>query len=196
MTVEEFVTEKESDWSELDNLLARMKSGQTSALSADDLDRLGYLYRHVTSDLAIARRDFPGHRLIRHLNDLAARTHARVYQTTPLKKRMFRDFFRYEFPERFRESAVFTATAFLFFAVAFATTYITVVADPALAQGIVPDHLVETIERKEMWTNIPEARRNIAASFIMTNNIQVAFLAFALGITFTVGTVYILLTPK
>ncbi|MCH8295866.1 stage II sporulation protein M, partial [Candidatus Poribacteria bacterium] len=194
MTLEEFVNGKQSDWSELNRLLSRMGSGNVSVLSASEIDRLGYLYRRVTSDLAIARRDFPNDRAIRYLNDLATRTHATIYQTQPLKKNTFRDFFRVGFPQLFREHFIFIATAFLLFATTFAATYLVVLADPEFGERLVPDRLVETIKRKEMWTNIPEAQRNIAASFIMTNNIQVAFLAFALGVTFTLGTVYVLLT--
>jgi uncharacterized membrane protein SpoIIM required for sporulation len=147
----------------------------------------------VTSDLAIARRDFPNERVVRYLNDLASRTHANVYQTQPLQKNAFRDFFLSGFPQLFREDIIFIGIAFLLFALAFTTTYLAVWAEPELGERLVPSHLVETIQRKEMWADIPEEQRNIAASFIMTNNIQVAFLAFALGITFTLGTVYILL---
>ena len=193
MTLEQFVSEKERHWSELNNLLNRMKSESVGGLSATALDRLGYLYRQVTSDLAIARRDFPNDRVVRYLNDLAVRAHANVYQTRSLKKNTLRNFFLFGFPQLFREHWVFIAIAFLLFAMAFTGTYWIVLADPEVGERLVPGDLVETIKRKEMWTDIPEAQRNIAASFIMTNNIQVSFLAFALGITFTLGTAYVLL---
>jgi uncharacterized membrane protein SpoIIM required for sporulation len=192
MRLEEFVHQKQSDWSELNDLLTRIKSGNLTALSADELDRLGYLYRRVTSDLAIARRDFPTDRVVRYLNELAARTHANVYRTPPLKGNTFRDFFRFGFPQLFRENFTFVLVAFLLFALAFGATYLTVLANPEFGEDLVPGHLVHTIKQKEMWTDIPQEQRNIAASFIMTNNIQVSFLAFALGITFTLGTVYVM----
>ena len=78
------------------------------------------------------------------------------------------------------------------FAIGFGTAYWIALAKPAFAERLAPQHIVETIHAKEMWTNIPELQRNLAASFIMTNNIRVAFLAFASGITFMIGTVYIL----
>ncbi len=193
MTLEEFVNKKQRVWSELNELLNRVKSGNVSVLSVDELDRLGYLYRRITSDLAIARRDFPNDRVVRYLNDLAARTHACIYQTQPLKKNAFRDFFLFGFPQLFRENVILIGTSFLLFAIAFITAYWVVWVNPELGETLVPDRLVETIKRGEMWTDIPEVQRSIAASFIMTNNIRVAFLAFAFGIMFTLGTVYVLL---
>ena len=193
MTLEKFVDEKQDNWSELNDLLSQIKSGNLHGLSANELDRLGALYHRVNFDLAIARRDFPNERIVRYLNELAAQTRANLYRTQPIQKNTFRDFFLYGFPQLFRENIIFTAIAFLLFAFAFVTAYLAAWAEPELAERLVPSDLVETIERKEMWTDIPEQRRNIAASFIMANNIHVAFLAFALGIAFTLGTVYVLL---
>jgi uncharacterized membrane protein SpoIIM required for sporulation len=193
MLLEEFVHKKQTAWSELDALLNKIPSGNIRALSASELDRLGYLYRQVTSDLAIARRDFPHDRVVRYLNDLAARSHSSIYQAPPLKKNLIRNFFRFGFPQLFRENFLFMIIAFLLFTIAFSATYLMVLAEPEFGERLVSPRLVKTIKQKEMWTNIPEQQRNIASSFIMTNNIRVAFAAFALGITFTLGTVYILL---
>ena len=55
-----------------------------------------------------------------------------------------------------------------------------------------PGPFVDQIEQGQSWLEIGEDRRALAASFIMTNNIQVAFLAFAAGILFGVGTIFVL----
>jgi uncharacterized membrane protein SpoIIM required for sporulation len=49
------------------------------------------------------------------------------------------------------------------------------------------------IEDQELWTDIPVAERPFSSSFIMTNNIRVAFLAFAGGVTAGLLTIYILI---
>jgi len=54
-------------------------------------------------------------------------------------------------------------------------------------------NLIPLIKRGEMWTDIPAQVRSIASSFIMTNNIQVAFLAFAGGVLFGLLSGYVLL---
>ena len=52
---------------------------------------------------------------------------------------------------------------------------------------------IAQIEQGELWTDIPVDERPYASSFIMTNNIQVSFLAFAGGVTGGLLTVYVLL---
>ena len=192
MTLEEFTNKKRPIWSELEELLNRTRRRGVKDMSTIQLNRLGYLYRHITSDLAVARRDFPDDRCVTYLNALASRAHTSIYQTSPLKRNTIRHFFRFGFPTLFRRNLRFVVTAFLLFVIGFGAAYWIALANPVFAEKLAPQHIVETIHAEEMWTNIPELQRNLAASFIMTNNIQVAFLAFASGITFMVGTVYIL----
>ena len=192
MTLEEFTNKKRSVWSELEELLNRTRRRGVKDMSTVQLNRLGYLYRRITSDLAVARRDFPDDHCVTYLNALASRAHASIYQASPLKRNTIRNFFRYGFPTLFRRNLPFIVAAFLMFAIGFGTAYWIALAKPAFAERLTHQHIVETIHAEEMWTDIPALRRNLAASFIMTNNIRVAFLAFASGITFMVGTVCIL----
>ena len=192
MTLAEFTTKQQPIWSELEELLNRTRRRGAKNMSTIQLNRLGYLYRRITSDLAVARRDFPDDRCVTYLNALASRAHASIYQTSPLKRNTIRHFFRFGFPTLFRRNLRFVVTAFLLFVIGFGTAYWIALAKPAFAEKLAPQHIVETIRAEKMWTNIPALQRNLAASFIMTNNIRVAFLAFASGITFMVGTVYIL----
>ena len=192
MTLAEFTTKQQPIWSELEELLNRTRRRGAKNMSTIQLNRLGYLYRRITSDLAVARRDFPDDRCVTYLNALASRAHASIYQTSPLKRNTIRHFFRFGFPTLFRRNLRFVVTAFLLFVIGFGTAYWIALAKPVFAESLAPQHIVETIHAAEMWTNIPALQRNLAASFIMTNNIRGAFLAFASGITFMIGTVYIL----
>ena len=88
MTAIEFIAKKQKTWDELEALLNHSRRA-----SANQLNRLGYLYRRVTSDLAVARRDFPQDRCVPYLNALASRAHAAVYQTSPLSAAHFVSFF-------------------------------------------------------------------------------------------------------
>lgn len=192
MTLEEFINKKQPAWSELEQLLNRGRRRHIGSATPTQLNRLGYLYRRITSDLAVARRDFPADRCVPYLNTLASRAHTGIYQTSPMKRNTIRQFFSSGFPTLFRSNLSFISAAFLLFTLGFAATYWMALANPQFAERLAPEHIVDTIHEKEMWTNIPELQRNLAASFIMTNNIWVAFLAFASGIMYMVGTVYIL----
>lgn len=192
MTRDEFLNKKQPVWTELEEALKRTRRYRANKMSPSQLDRLGYLYRRVSSDLAVARRDFPDDRCVPYLNALASRAHAGIYQSSPLKRNTIRHFFLARFPALFRSNLRFVAAAFLMFVIGFTAAYWIALENQGLAEKLAPQHLVETIHDKEMWTDVPALQRNLFASFVMTNNIQVAFAAFALGITFMIGTMYIL----
>ncbi|HEX9438613.1 MAG TPA: stage II sporulation protein M, partial [Roseiflexaceae bacterium] len=80
MLTEDFIAAKKPNWERLTAILDRSQLGGLASLSAEELSELGRLYRSATSDLAVARRDFAGHRVIDYLNGLVARAHAAVYQ--------------------------------------------------------------------------------------------------------------------
>lgn len=185
----EFIKKKQDSWNELEELLNNSRNA-----SAQQLNRLGYLYRRVTSDLAVARRDFPQDRCVIYLNGLASRAHSRVYQTSPFKRGSFLQFLRFGFPTLFRENIYFIMASFLMFTIAFACAYISALRSPEFAESLVPESYVSHIKElgEKSWNDISFESRNIFAAYVMTNNIQVAFKAFAWGMMFMVGTVYIL----
>ena len=189
MRVTDFISKKQEAWKELEALLDRPQDA-----NAAQLNRLGYLYRRVTSDLAVARRDFPQDRCVPYLNELASRAHATVYQTSPFKRGNLRQFLYFGFPTLFRENISFIGASFLMFAIAFAAAYWLGMTDPDFAERLIPEEYVAHIKQLEdsAWNDTSAEWRNLMASFVMTNNIRVAFLAFASGIMFMVGTAYIL----
>ena len=79
MTPDQMYQTREPAWRHLTALLDKA-SGDASRLSPDDVVSLGDLYRSATSDLAIAQRDYPNHRVTSYLNQLVARAHAIVYR--------------------------------------------------------------------------------------------------------------------
>ncbi|MDE0297848.1 MAG: stage II sporulation protein M [Candidatus Poribacteria bacterium] len=192
MTRDEFLSKKQPIWTELEEALKRTRRYRTNKLSPSQLDRLGYLYRRVTSDLAVARRDFPDDRCVPYLNALASRAHAGIYQSSPLKRNTIRHFFLAGFPTLFRSNISFITAAFFMFVIGFIAAYWIAFENQGLAEKLAPKPLVEKIHDQEMWTDTPAHARNLFASDVMTNNVGVAFAAFALGITFMVGTTYIL----
>ena len=189
MTTTEFIAKKQKAWDELEALLNRSRGA-----SANQLNRLGYLYRRVTSDLAVARRDFPQDPCVPYLNALASRAHAAVYQTSPFKRGTLRQFLLSGFPKVFRENLNFIMVSFLMFTLSFAAAYWLALSTPELAEKIIPERVASHIKELEdgAWNDTSAENRNLFASFVMTNNIRVAFLAFAGGIIFMVGTAYIL----
>jgi uncharacterized membrane protein SpoIIM required for sporulation len=193
MLLNEFVESKKEIWSELEELVSKVQERSLKSLSSDELDRLGYLYRRVTSDLAVARRDFPGDKVVQYLNDLSAQASMIIYSGEPIKRGRIAEFFLETFPSTFRSYRWFIAVAFAIFILGFTWSYVTTLIYPEFGERVLPDQLVKTIKSQKIWTEIPKYQRSLASSLIMTNNIRVSFFAFALGITFMLGTVYVLL---
>src|SRR5215213_2119199 len=115
MLAEDFINIKKAGWERLTSILDRSQLGGITALSAEELNELGRLYRSTTSDLAVARRDFASHRVAEYLNGLVARAHGAVYQSRAARRRGIVEFFTLAFPRTFRATWGYTLAAFLMF---------------------------------------------------------------------------------
>jgi uncharacterized membrane protein SpoIIM required for sporulation len=189
---EAFVAARREDWTRLESLLGRAGAGNLRHLSAAELEELGRLYRRLTSDLAIAQRDFPGDRVTTYVNHLTARAHAQVYRSEATGARRLWHFLQADFPRQYRRSLPFLAASLAFFALPGALAFGAAMLAPASAEAMVPPQLVAFLKRGQLWTDIPDTLRPFASSLIMANNIQVAFFAFAGGVLAGLGTVYVL----
>jgi uncharacterized membrane protein SpoIIM required for sporulation len=154
---------------------------------------VGRLYREVTSDLALAQREFPRHRVAIYLNQLVARGHAVIYRGEPLAWRRLKRYIAYTFPVTFRQNLPFMLTAVLLLLVPALLAGVLTNWQPAAAEWLLPaqvQELIPQIEDQELWTDIPVNERPGASSFIMQNNIRVSFVAFGGGMTAGLLTVY------
>lgn len=195
MNADQFYQSRRADWKKLSDLLDRGQHNMKQ-LNPQDVQQMGQLYRAVTSDLAVAQREFPRHQVTTYLNQLVARGHSIIYQSEPLALRRIAQFVTTTFPSTFRETWRFHLAAFLLLFVptlisAFWLNWQAEAADWLLPTDV--QHLIPMIEDQELWTNIPVSERPYASTFIMTNNIRVAILAFAGGLTAGLLTIYILL---
>jgi uncharacterized membrane protein SpoIIM required for sporulation len=194
MNADEFISRKRSAWERLTHLLDHAGASMT-ALSAEELYEIGQLYRQVTSDLAVARRDFPQHQLVNYLNGLVARSHGAIYRDHSGGWERIRTFFLHSFPHTFRTTFGFTFAAMLMLMLPALTAFWLTFRDPTLASALVPgsEAIVDAVqEGNEWWQRINEEGRSRAAAEIMTNNIAVTFRAFAGGVVFGIYTFYIL----
>jgi uncharacterized membrane protein SpoIIM required for sporulation len=195
LLAEDFIAAKKPSWERLTSLLDRSGLGGLASLSAEELAELGRLYRGVTSDLAVARRDFPNHRVAEYLNGLVARAHASIYQGRSMRRRGLIAFFTATFPRTFRATWAYTMASFLMFLLPALVSFVVVYRDPGQGGALMPgieDRIQDIRDKHEWWKSINEEGRSAAASFIMTNNIRVAILAFAGGILLGILTLYLL----
>src|SRR5512133_890767 len=114
MRVNEFYQSRKGDWETLSKLLDQGQRDMRG-LSEVQVREMARLYRATTSDLALAKRDFPRNEITLYLNQLVARAHAMVYRSEPLALKNLWKFAVTGFPRVFRETWIFTFVAALLF---------------------------------------------------------------------------------
>lgn len=195
MNPDDFYQSRQQHWQALTRLLTDAEHGM-GHLSPEQITRLGQLYRAAASDLAYAQREFPRQRVTAYLNQLVGRAHAVVYRSEPLGARRMLRFAASGFPRAFRQALPFILIAAALFLLPGALTGVAVYLRPEIARVALPPEahtLIPMIEDRELWTNIPVQERPYAGAAIMTNNIQVAFFAFAGGMLAGLATIWVLI---
>lgn len=163
-----------------------------SSLSHAELQELGLLYRQTASDLATAREDVTSNQLSVYLNHLLGRAHNLIYMGRRPRIGGIVHFYRETYPKIFRETFPQTLLAFAIFGITAIAGWAVTMRDPAFAHRVLGPHMMETIERREMWTHSIVTVKPLAASGIMTNNLFVAFATFAYGIAAGIGTIWMM----
>jgi uncharacterized membrane protein SpoIIM required for sporulation len=183
MKVERFISEREGDWRELDELL---RAGGRRRRGARSVLRLGALYRGAAADLALARRGHPGDPIVPRLESLVARARQAVYAEEP-RRGSLRTFFTRTYWVRVRERPLPLLLAIALLLVPAALTASWALHDTGAAVGLVPGEFQGAV-KPVGDTGMTIAQTAAFSSAVMTNNIQVTLLAFAAGIFFGLGT--------
>jgi len=189
-----WLEKRKAYWARLESLVDRSNRGGVSALDHRELQELGLLYRQTASDLATVREDVTSNQLAFYLNQLLGRAHNLIYMGHKQKISGLVRFYSQTFPQVFRETFRQTFLAFLIFTVTGIATWAVTIHDPSFAHRILGPEMMDTIERKEMWTQSIVTIKPLAASGIMTNNLAVSFTTFAMGITAGIGTIWMMVT--
>jgi uncharacterized membrane protein SpoIIM required for sporulation len=188
-----FVAERSPTWAALEALVADAKR-RPARLGADRVRELGASYRAAAGDLAIARRRFAGDPVVSRLERLVDQGRQLVYESAR-KQGSFRAYVSHGYWRRVRERpwALAAAVALLFVPALLASVWAW--RDPGPASGLVPSQYQSVTEPRPAGRDLGVSVDEQAslASEIFTNNIGVAFLAFAGGIVLGIGTIYVLL---
>jgi len=194
MPIDRFINERKNVWQRLEELLQLLDRMTLRKLHREEVRELGRIYRRTASDLAIARAESRDPRLINYLNSLVIRAHGRIYRADGDWLPRISRFFTHDFPQTFRRTWRYTATAFAVFIVFTAVAFFGTRHDPDFSEfaGISQIWRAENIETHRHWWERLNQASQIGSSQIFTNNIQVTFYAFALGAVFGLGTLYVL----
>ena len=180
-------------WQRLENLLEQSARSGFRTFGRSELRELGLLYRQIAADLATLREDPGAVHFARYLNQLLARAHNIIYSTRKTSPSMILDFFWMTYPRAFRRNWNCVLVAMLIFLASALLGAGLTWQDPDFKLSILGPQMVQTIEKHEMWTHSIVGIKPLASSSIMTNNLSVCFVTFALGITGGLGTLYMMI---
>jgi uncharacterized membrane protein SpoIIM required for sporulation len=192
-----FVTARRARWDRLAVLADRAAGKGVRSLSADEIDELALAYRAATSDLAIARTRGEDPVVLDHLNRLTARAHSIVYVATARSGwSRFADFVLRGFPREVRRSWAPIAFCTALTVVSALIAYGSVAADPTNVHALLPGMDLPPVTKALHDSNFgfDRAYSPAMASMIITNNVRVAAIAFAGGMTAGLLTGWIILT--
>jgi len=190
-----WIQKRTPHWERLAALVA--SAGQAGGfelktLSRGELQELALLYRQVASDLSTLRQDKTSAALAAQVNHLLARAHHIIYSSRKSTWRNFLLFLRDGYPRVFREQRVYVFAALVMLLAGSVIAAAFTLADERFAAPILGPSIMQGVERHEMWTNSIVSVAPQTASFIMTTNLAVSFSAFAGGLLFGLGSVYLL----
>ena len=192
-----FIATRRARWDRLAALVDRAAAHGVRALPPSEIDELALTYRAATSDLAIARARGEDPVILDHLNRLTGRAHAVVYVATAHSGwNRVRAFLTRDFPREVRRSWAPIAFCTAITVVSALVAYASVWNDPANAHALLPGMPLPPVTKALHDSNFgfDRAYSPEVASEIVTNNVRVAAIAFAGGITAGLLTGWIILT--
>jgi uncharacterized membrane protein SpoIIM required for sporulation len=181
-----FAARRGAGWERLEELLARIEREGVRGLRPQELQELALAYRATTSDLAAAQSRGYSDELRAYLNRLTARAYVVVHGgAVEGGWARIATFFAVTFPREVRRSAKIEFATTALFLAAWIVAYVLVAAKPTNAYALVPAAEIPTIARSLHDSNFGFDRSLAPAmsSEIITNNVKVAMLAFAGGMT-------------
>jgi uncharacterized membrane protein SpoIIM required for sporulation len=192
MDVDSFITARTPDWQRLDDATRGGTNALVSRPGAEISDTIR-LYLQVSTDLTYVRTRYADRRLERYLNDLVNRARQAIYAARPGTARGFASFFGARYRNEIRRTAPFIIIAAALTIVVVLITWFWIAHSPDARLGVIPPQAQEAIQRFNGNRNADLGPSPAITTEILVNNVRVAFLAFALGITLGIGTVYLLI---
>ncbi|MDQ3946358.1 MAG: stage II sporulation protein M [Actinomycetota bacterium] len=189
--LDRFRRERSADWEELGGLV-RDARRRPQGLGPARVRRLGATYRAAAADLALARQRWPGDPTTVWLEELVGRARHLVY-ASERRRASLRDFFFTGYWRLVRERAGMVALCWALLLIPAALMTVWAATDPPAAAGLLPGDYHTVGERTGGDLGLPVGAQAALAGQILTNNIQVSFLAFAAGIAAGVGTAMVLM---
>lgn len=191
MDIDRYIQRNEPTWRRLEQL-SRIGARNVSRLGDDEVDELISLYQRVSAHLSHARSNYADPDLNARLSGVLGEARVVIYRRRGNPVRAVGRFFSETFPAAVWASRRFVLAATLAFMVPAVGMGVWLANAPAALDAAVPPELQRLIAESEFESYYSSDAAQSFASYVTINNVQVAFLAFALGVIPLVGTGWVL----
>lgn len=153
-------------------------------------------YIQLNDDLSYAKTNYPEAELTNYLNSLTLKIHQKIYVNKKFDSKKFINFWKYNYPQLLYKYKRYFWYSFIIFSISMVIGAFSASEDTEFVRLILGDQYVnqtlENIKQGDPMAVYKKATQTNMFLGITINNIRVAFIAFAFGIFFSVGTGYIL----
>ena len=157
MVVHEFIRARQDAWAQLQTFLEKARRLSLARVPLDVFREGSALYRQAVADLAYARMCYPGHPVVKELEQLVGHAHSILYQAGRARSRNWTEFWRETWPMRVREAARPILVATAIFWVSAVVGFFLTAQNPVLESFFVSPPMRAAIEAKRLWTDIAHA---------------------------------------
>jgi uncharacterized membrane protein SpoIIM required for sporulation len=189
--VDTFIAKYRPDWERLERA-TRGGQGGLARLPGPELDETIRLYLRVSGHQAEARSRIRDPELVAYLTALVSRAHTAIYGARSRSVRQVLGHLTTGYREAVRRTAPFVWASAALFVTLLVLSMAWVATSPEARAGLLPPHAEEAIRSLGGQRGDFGIGPAAVSTLILVNNIQVAFLGFAFGITLGIGTVYVL----
>ncbi|WP_064094460.1 stage II sporulation protein M [Rossellomorea aquimaris] len=190
MNVKQFIKQHREEWKELEELLTSLRKNKNK--TGKNIDKFQRLYQKAAQNLSYSQTYFPNEEVTSYLNGLVSKSHNLLYKDQISSMKQVRRFFSTTFVGLLFEQWKFVLIALGLFMVGAIGAYLSVLNDPLNIYSILPANISQNVDPTTLGQSDGEVDSSFMSASIMTNNIKVAFLAFAGGVTFGLLTVYMM----
>lgn len=194
------VRRQRAQWDEYQKLLDDARGRGLDHLGESKVSRFAALYREMAADLARARTYGGSPELLYTMERMVGTGHNLLYRPPSRSWARFRSFVTGGFAALVRRQWRPIAIASALFYLPALLSFAALRGEPQLAREILPAVLLDRAEeaaekeaRGEGYVEETEILMPALATSLVSNNVQVTFIAFAGGVLAALGTVYILI---
>lgn len=192
MDVKQFIRQHREDWKQLEQLITALSKGRNS-ITGENITKYHRLYQKAAQNLSYSQTYFQQDDVTQYLNGLVSKAHNLLYKDQVSSIKQIRYFFSTKFIGLLVEQWKFVVVAMILFAIGGIGSFLAIMSDPLHIYSILPATIAQGVDPERLGSQNGAVDSSLMSASIMTNNIQVAMLAFAGGITFGLLTVYLLI---